>query len=412
MARPRPLRGVLLFLFLSFLSVKMAASQDWPEFRGPTGQGHSGETGLPVEWSESRNVAWKVPVPGRGWSSPVVADGKVWVTTSVADPEGASLRAMAFSVESGVTLVDIEVFRIAESGLLNPKNSQASPTPILDRDRIYVHFGADGTAALTTSGAVLWTARFPYVSQHGNGGSPALHEDLLILNCDGYDRAFVVALDTATGEVRWKTDRRGPFSQAYSTPLVIRVGGRDQVISVGAFRATAYDPATGEEIWYVRYPDGFSNVPRPVYGNGLVYIDTGFNDPSLLAVRVDGRGDVTDTHVEWIGRRSIPFTPSPLLVGSELYLVSDLGVVSCLDAATGEVHWQRRILGNYSASPLYADGRIYILSEDGVATVFRPGTAYVELATNEIDGATLASIAVSNGSLFIRSLSHLYRIAR
>jgi outer membrane protein assembly factor BamB len=319
---------------------------------------------------------------------------------------------MAFSVESGVTLVDIEVFRIAESGLLNPKNSQASPTPILDRDRIYVHFGADGTAALTTSGAVLWTARFPYVSQHGNGGSPALHEDLLILNCDGYDRAFVVALDTATGEVRWKTDRRGPFSQAYSTPLVIRVGGRDQVISVGAFRATAYDPATGEEIWYVRYPDGFSNVPRPVYGNGLVYIDTGFNDPSLLAVRVDGRGDVTDTHVEWIGRRSIPFTPSPLLVGSELYLVSDLGVVSCLDAATGEVHWQRRILGNYSASPLYADGRIYILSEDGVATVFRPGTDYVELATNEIDGATLASIAVSNGSLFIRSLSHLYRIAR
>ena len=412
MARPRPLRGVLLLLFLSFLSVKMAASQDWPEFRGPTGQGHSGETGLPVEWSESRNVAWKVPVPGRGWSSPVVADGRVWVTTSVADAEGASLRAMAFSVESGVTLVDIEVFRIAESGLLNPKNSQASPTPILDRDRIYVHFGADGTAALTTSGAVLWTARFPYVSQHGNGGSPALHEDLLILNCDGYDRAFVVALDTATGEVRWKTDRRGPFSQAYSTPLVIRVGGRDQVISVGAFRATAYDPATGEEMWYVRYPDGFSNVPRPVYGNGLVYIDTGFNDPSLLAVRVDGRGDVTDTHVEWIGRRSIPFTPSPLLVGSELYLVSDLGVVSCLDAATGEVHWQRRILGNYSASPLYADGRIYILSEDGVATVFRPGTAYVELATNEIDGATLASIAVSNGSLFIRSLSHLYRIAR
>jgi outer membrane protein assembly factor BamB len=165
-------------------------------------------------------------------------------------------------------------------------------------------------------------------------------------------------------------------------------------------------------MWYVRYPDGFSNVPRPVYGNGLVYIDTGFNDPSLLAVRVDGRGDVTDTHVEWIGRRSIPFTPSPLLVGSELYLVSDLGVVSCLDAATGEVHWQRRILGNYSASPLYADGRIYILSEDGVATVFRPGTEYVELATNEIDGATLASIAVSNGSLFIRSLSHLYRIAR
>jgi outer membrane protein assembly factor BamB len=404
---------VRLTLSLGFLilAATTALSGDWPEFRGPTGQGHSSETGLPLEWSETNNVLWKVPVPGLGWSSPVIADGKVWVTSATIDSDLASLRALAFDAETGELLVDAEVFRIPGSELLNPKNSHASPTPIVDGDRVYVHFGADGTAALSPTGELLWTARFPYVSQHGNGGSPALHGDLLILNCDGYDQAFVVALDTATGEVRWKADRRGRFSQAYSTPLVIRFGDRDQVVSVGAFRATAYDVETGDEIWHVRYADGFSNVPRPVYGNGLVYIDTGFNDPALLAVRVDGRGDVTGTHVEWIGRRSIPFTPSPLLVGAELYLVSDLGVVSCLDAATGRLHWQERVLGNYSASPVYADGRIYILSEDGVTTVFAPGTEYRELATNTLDGATLASMAVSDGAFFIRSHSHLYRIS-
>jgi outer membrane protein assembly factor BamB len=404
---------VRLTLSLGFLilAATTALSGDWPEFRGPTGQGHSSETGLPLEWSETNNVLWKVPVPGLGWSSPVIADGKVWVTSATIDSDLASLRALAFDAETGELLVDAEVFRIPGSELLNPKNSHASPTPIVDGERVYVHFGADGTAALTTAGEVLWTTRFPYVSQHGNGGSPALYDDLLIINCDGYDQAFVVALDSATGKVRWKADRSRPFSQAYSTPLVIRVAGRDQVVSVGAFRTTAYDVETGEEIWYVRYEDGFSNVPRPVYGNGLVYIDTGFNDPTMLAVRVGGTGDVTDTHVAWIARRSVPFTPSPLLVGDELYLVSDLGVVTSMDAATGDVHWQERVLGNYSASPIHVDGRIYILSEEGVATVFAPGIEYRQLARNLLDGWTLASMAVSDGAFFIRSHTHLYRIS-
>lgn len=170
-----------------------------------------------------------------------------------------------------------------------------------------------------------------------------LVKNLLILNCDGFDEAFVVAVDKDTGKVRWKTRRRRPISQAYTTPVVIRVGETDQVISIGAFHATAYEPESGKEIWRVNYPDGFSNVPSPVYGNGLVYITTGFQQPSLLAVRVDGEGDVTQTHSEWIRRRSIPLTPAPLLVGEELYIVSDLGVISCLDAATGEPHWQQRI---------------------------------------------------------------------
>src|SRR6185503_13659856 len=288
--------------------------------------------------------------------------------------------------------------------------SRASPTPIIDGDRVYVHYGADGTAALTTSGDIVWKKEFLYESQHGNGGSPVLYGDLLILSCDGFDKAFVVALDKQTGKERWRTSRRSPWSQAYSTPLVIRVGDQDQVVSVGAFRAGAYDPLTGKEIWRVSYPDGFSNVPRPVYGHGLVFIATGFNDPAMMAVRADGKGDVTKTHVAWTLERGAPLTPSPLLVDELLYVVSDIGVATCLDAKTGKAIWQQRLVGNFSASPILADGRIYFLSEEGVATVITPGPVFTKVATNELEGATLASMAVSDRSIFIRSGTHLYRI--
>jgi outer membrane protein assembly factor BamB len=392
------------------VSVGVAAgAEDWPQFRGSTGQGYSSERGLPVEWGESRNVIWKTPVAGRGWSSPVIAGGRVWLTTAITE-RGASLRAVAFDVGNGREAVNVEVFRIRNGDLANAKNSHASPTPIVEADRVYVHFGAEGTAALTTDGAILWKVRLPYESQHGTGGSPVLHGDLLIVNCDGSDQAYVVALDKRTGKVRWKTSRRQPADQAYSTPLVIKVGERDEVISVGAYRAAAYDPETGKEIWRVGYADGFSNVPRPVYGHGLVFIATGFQQPSLLAVRADGTGDVTKSHIAWTLTRGAPLTPSPLVVGDELYLVSDGGIASCLDARTGETRWVQRLGGEYSASPVFADGRIYFLSEAGVATVIAPGKEFRRLATNTLDGATLASIAVSNGSFFIRSDSHLYRI--
>ena len=229
-----------LLLVLTGLAVH---AEDWPEFRGPTGQGHSSERGLPLEWSESRNVLWKAAVPGRGWSSPVVAAGRVWVTT--ATEKGASLRALAFDVETGRELVNTEVVRMRGGDLLNPKNSRASPTPIVEGDRVYVHFGADGTAAITTSGEVVWKVQLRYESQHGNGGSPVLYGDLLILSCDGSDEAFVVALDKRTGKVVWKTPRRQPADQAYSTPLVIRVGDRDEVVSVGAYRAAAVRSSLG-----------------------------------------------------------------------------------------------------------------------------------------------------------------------
>ena len=391
--------------------IATARAEDWPQFRGPAGQGHSSETGLPVEWSEAKNLLWKTPVAGSGWSSPVIAGNRIWLTTSLDDNRGASLRALTYDAETGKEVVNVEVFRIRESDFSqNAKNSDASPTPIIEGDRVYVHFGANGTAALNSEGQIVWKTRLSYRSQHGDGGSPALYGDLLIVSCDGDDQAYVVALDKNTGKTRWKTSRRQPWDQAYSTPLVIRVGEQDQIVSVGAYRTAAYDPKSGKEIWRVGYEEGFSNVPRPVFGHGLVYIATGFQEPTLLAVRTDGTGDVTKTHIAWTLHRAVPHTPSPILVGDELYVISDLGVATCLDARTGEQRWIQRIGGNHSASPVYADGKIYFSSEEGVTTVIAAGKEFRRLATNTLDGAMLASLAISNRSIFIRTENHLYRV--
>jgi len=387
-----------------------AHAEDWPQFRGPTGQGHSTERNLPLEWSESKNILWKTPVSGRGWSSPVVVGGRVWLTSAVRERDGVSLRALAYDAATGREAVNVELFRLRDAALLNPKNSHASPTPIVGGDRVYVHFGAAGTAAITTAGEIVWKTSLRFTNQHGGGGSPVLYDDLLIFNCDGWDAAFVVALDAQTGKVRWKTNRRYPADQAYTTPLIIRVGDRDQVVSVGAYRAAAYEPRSGREIWRVSYRDGFSNVPRPVYGHGLVYIATGFQQPSLLAVRADGTGDVTRTHIAWTQQRAAPYTPSPIVVGDLLYTVSDIGIAAALDAKTGVPVWMQRLGGNYSASPVFADGRIYFQSEEGITTVLAPGREFRVLARNQLDGETLASMAVSEGSLFLRTDSALYRI--
>jgi outer membrane protein assembly factor BamB len=383
--------------------------QEWPEFRGPGGQGHSVERGVPSIWNENRNILWKSPVPGLGWSSPTVSGGRIWLTTATGTRE-VSLRALAFDVETGREVVNVEVFRVRNPDDINPKNSWASPTPVIEEDRVYVHFGTLGTAALSTTGEILWTARFRYKSQHGSGGSPVVYDDLLILSCDGSDMAFVVALDKRTGKVRWKRDRAHPSDQAYTTPLVIRVDERDQVVSVGAYRAVAYEPRSGREIWQVEYPDGFSNVPRPVYGHGLVYIATGFQQPTLMAVR-PGLGDVTRRNVAWTLRRGAPLTPSPLLVGDLLYVLTDGGILSCVEAVSGTVLWQQRLGGTYSASPVFADGRIYFQSEQGITTVIAEDRAYRAVSINPLYGGMLATMAVSGGSIYIRSDTHLYRIA-
>jgi outer membrane protein assembly factor BamB len=394
--------------FLTAVLLLATGARDWPEFRGPTGQGISDERGLPLNWSETKNVRWKVPIPGRGWSSPVIRGDRIWLTT--ATDEGKSLRAVAIDRNSGAIIQNIELFRVKSPGAINAKNSQASPTPVLEGGRVYLHFGAWGTACITEAGETVWKTRLEYDNgQHGPGGSPVIYDNLLIVSCDGQDIQYVVALDKMTGKVKWKKTRQG--FQAYTTPLVIRLAGGDQVVSPGAFRAVAYDPSSGKELWQVRYGEGFSNVPRPVFGDGLVYICTGFQEPSLLAVRVDGHGDVTRSHIAWSLKRGAPLTPSPLLVGDELYIVNDSGIATCVDARTGQELWRARLGGNHSASPIFADGRIYFLSEEGQSAVIAPGKQFQLLATNQLDGETLASMAVSQGSIFVRSRTHLYRLS-
>jgi outer membrane protein assembly factor BamB len=391
---------------------------EWTQFRGPEGNGHATATGVPLEWSDSLNVTWKQPVPGEGWSSPVVSDGTIYLTAAIpVDGAGGdlSLRLLSLSAKTGEQLSSIEIFRQdgATAPKIHSKNSHASPTPIIEGDRVYVHFGHQGTACVSREGKVLWqTQELAYAPVHGNGGTPIVVDDLLVFSCDGRDDPFVVGLDKATGEVRWKTPRKSDVSRKFSftTPILINVEGERQLISPGSGEVSALDPLTGEELWRVDYGDGYSVIPKPVFANGLVFVCTGYNRPNLLAIRPDGRGDVTETHVVWQTDRQAPHTPSLLVVGDELYMVADKGVASCLDTQTGEVYWEERLGGNYSASPLYVDGRIYFQSEQGETTVIARGREYQKLATSELGEATLASYGVVDNALLIRSEKHLYRI--
>jgi outer membrane protein assembly factor BamB len=398
------------------LAAAGARADNWPEFRGPTGQGVYKGT-LPLEWGPGRNVAWKQAVPGRGWSSPVVWEGRVYLTTAVpvdGAPGELSLDALALDARSGKPLWQTAVFRQpATAPRIQAKNSHASPTPIVDGRRLYVHFGHQGTACLDLDGKVRWrNTELKYPPVHGNGGSPILAGELLVFSCDGGSDPFVAALERGTGKVRWKVPRGiDAFkSFSFSTPLLIEVNGAKQIVSPGSDAVMAYEPATGKEIWRVGYPGGYSVIPRPVHGHGLVFVCTGYESPRLLAIRPDGRGDVTATHVAWRARQGVSHTPSLLLDGDELYMVSDAGFASCLDARTGREHWRKRLPGAYSASPLLAGGRVYFQNEAGTGVVVRAGKEYKELARNALDERTLASYAAADGALFIRTDRHLYRI--
>ncbi len=393
-----------------------ARGEDWCQFRGPGGQGHSTAAALPTHWSTTENVAWKAAIPGKGWSSPVAFAGRIFLTSAVPTGANHALHALALDAATGRIVWDVTVFDglAAGSTRIHAKNSHASPTPITDGKRVYVHYGPHGTACLTTDGRMIWKSRkLTYEPTHGSGGSPVLVDGALIFSCDGSDAQFVAALDASTGDVRWKKDRppcAEPKRFAFGTPLVIEVQGKKQVVSPGAHMVAAYDPQSGDAIWNVRY-QGYSVVPRPVYGNGLVYLSTSFDSSVLLAVKPDGRGDVTESHVAWKQARSIPYTPSPLLIGRDLFLVNDAGIASCLDARTGRPRWTHRVGGKFSASPLFGDGKIYLQSEAGETVIFRPDPhEYVQIARNQLNEPTLATPAVIESALLIRTASTLYRI--
>ncbi len=395
-----------------------ALSEDWPEFRGPDGQGHSAAKGLPLEWSDTKGIAWKQAIPGLGWSSPVVVAGKVYLTTAVPDgkePVGYSLRTLSLDAATGRILWNVEVFTQdgATAPKIHGKNSHASPTPIVRDGRVWVHFGHMGTACLSESGEVIWRNNdLKYSPVHGNGGTPALVQDTLVFSCDGADNPFVVALDAKSGTVRWKTARvsDAPKKFSFATPLAIQSDGRTLVISSGSNSVGAFDLQTGEQVWSVRY-QGYSVIPRPVFANGLIYLSTSYDSPSVLAIRPGGKGDVTDTHVAWTVKKGAPHTPSLLVLGKELYMVSDRGVATCLDALTGEEIWQERLGGNFSASPLYADGRIYFQNETGETFVVRASRTYELLGKSKLENArTLASYAVVDHAILLRTDTQLLRI--
>lgn len=402
---------------LVLIASPLQAADVWPQFRGPEGNGHAGDPGLPLSWSDRENVAWKVPVHDRGWSSPVIWNEQIWLTTATAD--GRRTFAVCLDRSSGKTLHDVHVFDTAKPEPIAAINSYASPTPVIEEGRLYVHYGTYGTACLdTASGKILWTRRDLRCDHHeGPGGSPILWRDLLIFHVDGRDVQYVVALDKQSGKTVWKTPRsidynRYPINlrKAFCTPIVIQSGGRPVLFSPGAKAVMGYDPATGEELWKLRY-NGWSMTPRPVTGHGLVFFINDYERPELLAVRPDGRGELGADAIAWKITRSMPNRPSPLLVGDLLYVISSDGIASAIEAQSGRTVWKERLEGDYSASPIYADGRIYACNQQAVTTVLAPGRQFRRLAENVLDGETMmASPAIAGRALFLRTRTHLYRI--
>ena len=397
----------------------LVAQQNWPQFRGPQGDGHAESNRLPVSWSESENIAWQSTIPGAGWSSPVVWENQVWLATATDD--GRSLRAVCVDRTSGRILHNVEVFAVAAPESIHKLNSHASPTPVIEAGRVYFFFGMYGAACLSTeTGKVLWkNSELKHDhGKNGPGSSPVLQGDHLILTCDGTDERFITALNKKTGRRVWTTPRsnaallvgKAPdFKKAYHTPLVVSVDGHEELISVGAFRVGGYDPKTGKELWWIDLP-GFSNVPKPVYGHGLVFVATGFMKPEMWAIRPGGFGDVTASHVAWKVMRQAPQKPSPVLVGDELYMLADNGIVTCMNAKTGQIHYSERIGGEFSASPLAAGDRIYLFDQEGKTTLLAAGKEFKVIAKNSLGDGFMASPAVVDGALFLRSKTKLYRV--
>ena len=420
------MRALLSLIVSIFVAIPLGGAENWPQFRGPHGDGRSSATALPVEFGEGKNVQWKTAVHGKGWSSPVVWGSQIWLTTATED--GTALSVVCLDAATGKVLHDKVLFHVDSPQFCHKFNSYASPTPVIEEGRIYVTFGSPGTACLDTRTAeVLWQRR-DFVCNHyrGAGSSPILYEDLLIMNFDGSDFQFIVALDKKSGKNVWKKDRsvdfkdldaqgkptaEGDFRKAFSTPHVIEHDGKAILLSSGAKAHYGYDPRTGEELWRAEEPGQHSASTRPVAGKGMAFFPTGFSKGQLLAVKLGGRGVLDDAHIAWRLKRSVPNKPSVLLIDDLLYLIDDGGIASCVEAKSGDVVWTERIQGNYSAAPIFAAGKIYVCSEEGKVTVFAAGREFKSLATNQFADGFMASPAVIGNALILRSKTHVYRVS-
>jgi outer membrane protein assembly factor BamB len=420
-------RATLCLILTLLLTHSPAASAgNWPQFRGPQGDGHSTETEVPLKWSESENLAWRVKLPGEGWSSPIVWNDRVFVTCAAQG--GKSCHIMAFSRKDGSTLWDRHVFD-QELRRKEGKNSYATPTPVTDGQAVYAFYGSGGAAAVSAEdGSVLWVNQdYPFYSQHGLGASPRLFDGILIMpmdsSSDGADKtvgwqtpwesAFVLGLDAKTGKERYKA-KRGPSRIAHVTPSITDIGGKPVLVSGAGDVIQGFNPSTGERLWSA-YSKGEGVTPSVVIGGGTVFTSSGFGAETIRAVRLDpaAKGDVTQSHILWEQKRGVPMLSSFLYHDGLLYTLKENGILQCLDAKTGEIVWKDRLEGGgFSASPVFAAGRIYFLGENGTTTVIAPGKEFKVLAENPLPGPCQASLAVSEGQIFIRSAKELVCVGK
>jgi len=408
------------------------SAPEWPSFRGPTGDGVAPASAEPpIEWSETSNVAWKVALPGRGRSSPVIAGNRIFVTFAretnvqrkkigpddMQTADHVSLGAACVDREAGKVLWEVTLAEVDKPDAVHFFNSWATPTSAVVPGRLFCDFGGWGTWCLEPeTGKTLWQKRIPLDHQVGPGSSLTLHGKLLVLVRDGRDSQVVMAIDQASGEPVWKTDRppvqtNHPNSRkSFSTALEIESGGKKQLVAVGPHWVASYDPDTGKELWRLRHGDGYSIGSVPVYGNDLLYVGTGCSRPNMLAMRVDVSGEQPASGLVWKSVKSIPMMSSPLLLGKDVYWNSDDGTATCADAATGGVKWQARLGEGTLASPLAAGGRVYFFGKEGKTTVVKPGESFQKLAENKLEGTVIACPAVAGKALFVRTDTHLYRL--
>lgn len=399
----------------ALLGLSLECRGDWPAFRGPTRDGQIRNLSLPLEWSTTEGIRWRSPIDGIGWSSPVVVAQRIYLTTAIPVPDaGFDLALIILDAESGAELKRQVLFsQPSDAPRIHKKNSHASPTPVFDGQNLFLHFGHQGTACVDLDGQVLWkNDQLDYPPVHGNGGSPALVGEHLIFSRDGGDISQITALHKATGEIAWELERDVEVDRPFSfcTPQLIEVGGKAQLVLPGSNVVQALDPVSGKELWRVTY-DGYSVIPRPIYEAGLIFICTGYNRPSLLAIDPTGKGDVTETHLRWQNNSNVPHTPSLLGFDGKIVMVSDRGIATCVDAQSGAEIWKQRVGGDYSASPLQVDSRIYFLSEQGTCTVVDASDG-ATLAVSKMEERCLASLAVVDDDFLLRSDEALYRITR
>lgn len=413
------------FTFLLIGAFAFSASANWPQFLGPEGNSIVEKAGIPLTWSEDDNVKWKTAIHGKAWSSPVVWGDQIWVSTATED--GHELSVLQLNKNTGKIVLDKKLFDIADPQFCHKFNSYASPTPVIEGGRVYITFGSPGTACLDTkTGDVLWQ-RTDIECNHfrAAGSSPILYGDLLIMNFDGSDHQFMIALNKHTGETVWRTERsidfkdlepdgkpfaEGDLRKAFATPHIATIHGKPVLLSVGAKAIYGYDPKSGKEYFRVESRVGHSSSARPAVVDDMVYYTTGWSNGQLWAFKVNSDLTTDQDSIEWQLKRSVPNKPVPIVRGDRIYTVDDGGIASCIDRLTGEQIWNERVGGNHSASPVFIGDRVYMLNEEGKTTVLAAGDEFKVLAENTLDEGFMSSPAVDGNALILRSKTHLYRI--